>query len=125
MDIEINCHSGVPVFRQIIDQILFKISAGKLNSGGKLPTIKELSEKLSVNPNTVSKAYRELELRGIIEGQRGTGSFVAEKVPAVSKKEKKSKVKEICERAIIEASHLGISIREIENYILNIERMKS
>src|SRR5579875_560802 len=70
-------HSGVPVYRQIIDQVNGGIAAGALVCGDQLPTVRQLAVDLSINPNTVIRAYRELEIRGVLETQQGTGTFIA------------------------------------------------
>jgi GntR family transcriptional regulator len=78
----LDLHSGVPVYRQIIDQVVGGIAAGTLVGGDQLPTIRQLAVDLSINPNTVIRAYRELEIRGVLETQQGTGTFVThQKVP--------------------------------------------
>src|SRR5215471_18890656 len=69
--------SGVPFYRQIIDQVLLAVADGRLEAGAQLPTVRQLAVDLSVNLNTVAKAYREMEIRGIVETQQGTGTFVA------------------------------------------------
>src|ERR1041385_2111408 len=69
--------SGVPVYRQIIDQVLGGIAAGTLVPGAQLPTVRQVAVDLSINPNTVVRAYRELEIRGVLETQQGTGTFVS------------------------------------------------
>src|SRR5881398_1454037 len=72
-------HSGVPVYRQIIDQVIGGIAAGSLTGGDQLPTVRQLAVDLSINPNTVIRAYRELEIRGVLETQQGTGTFISHK----------------------------------------------
>src|SRR5438552_18432971 len=72
-------HSGVPAYRQIIDQVHAGLSSGSLTAGDQLPTIRQLAVDLEINPNTVMRAYRELELGGLIETHQGTGTFVANK----------------------------------------------
>src|SRR5258706_14047615 len=69
--------SGMPVYRQIIDQVLGGIAAGTLEPGAQLPTVRQVAVDLAINPNTVSRAYRELEIRGVLETQQGTGTFVS------------------------------------------------
>jgi GntR family transcriptional regulator len=69
--------SGVPLYRQIIDQVLLGVADGRLPAGTQLPTVRQLAVDLSVNLNTVAKAYREMEIRGIVETHQGTGTFVA------------------------------------------------
>jgi len=68
--------SGVPVYRQIIDQILGAIASGALSPGDQLPTVRQLAVDLAVNPNTVVRAYRELEIRGVLSTQQGVGTFI-------------------------------------------------
>src|SRR5436190_19136551 len=71
-------HSGVPVYRQIIDQVLGGIAAGTLSAGTQLPTVRQVAVDLSINPNTVVRAYRELEIRGVLETQQGSGTFISQ-----------------------------------------------
>src|SRR3974390_1007061 len=71
--------SGVPVYRQIIDQVLMAVSTGVLVGGAQLPTVRQVAVDLAINPNTVLRAYRELELRGAIMTQQGIGTFVTSK----------------------------------------------
>jgi GntR family transcriptional regulator len=68
--------SGVPAYRQIIDQILGSIASGALLPGDQLPTVRQMAVDLAINPNTVSRAYRELEIRGVLETQQGVGTFI-------------------------------------------------
>src|ERR1700742_4996114 len=90
-------NSGIPVYRQIINQVSGAVADGSISRGDQLPTIRLLSERLNVNPNTVAKAYRELELKGIILSERGSGSFIqpqtAPAPPAPA--EKKARLKKI------------------------------
>src|SRR6266404_14671 len=72
----LDLRSGVPVYRQIIDQVIGGIAAGTLACGDQLPTVRQLAVDLSINPNTVIRAYRELEIRGMLETQQGTGTFI-------------------------------------------------
>src|SRR5436305_499540 len=69
--------SGVPVYRQLMDQILTAMASGKLGAGDQLPTVRQVAVDLSINPNTVMRAYRELEIRGILESLQGTGTFIS------------------------------------------------
>jgi GntR family transcriptional regulator len=69
--------SGVPVYRQIIDQVTGGMAAGALAPGDQLPTVRQLAVDLSINPNTVIRAYRELEIRGVLETEQGTGTFIS------------------------------------------------
>ena len=80
----IEFHSGIPVYKQIIHQVQAAITAGRLKAGDQLPTIRALHEQLNVNPNTVAKAYRELQHLGLLSAEHGSGCFV--KVPAEAPK---------------------------------------
>jgi GntR family transcriptional regulator len=73
----LDLRSGVPVYRQIIDQVTGAIAAGGLAGGDQLPTVRQVAVDLSINPNTVIRAYRELEIRGVLETHQGTGTFVS------------------------------------------------
>src|SRR5229473_6207820 len=77
--LKLDLQSGVPVYRQIIDHVLGGISAGSLKPGDQLPTVRQLAVDLSINPNTVVRAYRELEIREILATQQGTGTFITAK----------------------------------------------
>src|SRR6516164_11535921 len=76
-EFRLDLHSGVPVYRQIIDQVLGGLAAGGLTPGHQLPTVRQVAVDLSINPNTVVRAYRELEIRGVLETQQGTGTFIS------------------------------------------------
>ncbi len=75
----IDLHSGMPVYRQLIDQVRSGIASGSLTAGDQLPTVRQLAVDLAINPNTVMRAYRELELGGLLETHQGTGTFIANK----------------------------------------------
>jgi GntR family transcriptional regulator len=77
--LRLDLHSGVPVYRQIIDQVRGGIAAGTLAPGDQLPTVRQLAVDLAINPNTVMRAYRELELGGALETHQGTGTFISDK----------------------------------------------
>src|SRR5580693_6178335 len=75
----LDAHSGVPVYRQLIDQVQGAIAIGALRSGDQLPTVRQVAVELEINPNTVLRAYREMEIRGLLDTQQGTGTFIAER----------------------------------------------
>src|ERR1700688_4993455 len=75
----IDLHSGVPVYRQLVDQVRGGMASGSLNAGDQLPTVRQLAVDLAINPNTVMRAYRELELGGLLATHQGTGTFIANK----------------------------------------------
>jgi GntR family transcriptional regulator len=76
-EFRLDSQSGVPVYRQLIDQVLGGMAAGTLAGGHQLPTVRQVAVDLSINPNTVVRAYRELEIRGVLETQQGTGTFIS------------------------------------------------
>ena len=81
-------HSGVPVYRQLIDQVQGAIAGGLLRPGDQLPTVRLVAVELAINPNTVLRAYREMEIRGILDTQQGTGTFIADRQAGPSKEER-------------------------------------
>src|SRR5512146_1850603 len=76
-EFRLDLHSGVPVYRQLIDQVLGGIASRVLVPGDQLPTVRRVAVDLSINPNTVARAYREMEIRGVLDTQQGTGTFVS------------------------------------------------
>ena len=112
--ISIDARSGVPFYRQIIDQVLLGIAAGQLHPGARLPTVRQLAIDLKVNPNTVSRAYRELEIRGVVNTQRGTGTFIAVE-PGVAEDEAKRLefLEKFCNQMVADAGKNGFSLREV------------
>lgn len=112
--------SGVPVYRQIIDQIRFGIASGQLKLGEQLPTVRGLAVELKVNLNTVSKAYKELEIKNILETQQGSGTFINKTEQVVPDKEWEDKLKEICTQFSSVAFSYGFSLDEIMRELKNI-----
>ena len=122
MKFSIDQSSGVPYYRQVIDQILYAIARDELLTGTKLPTVRQLAVDLSINPNTISKAYNELIIKGVLETQQGTGTFVSAKGVEIDDLERKRKVDELVQEFVSKASTYGIKVEEL---ILNLqERME-
>jgi GntR family transcriptional regulator len=105
--------SGVPVYRQIIDQVLGGIAAGSLRAGEQLPTVRQLAVDLSVNPNTVIRAYRELEIRDVLSSQQGTGTFVTARKPERDDEERQRRLAQIAGEAVARAGAEGFSVQEL------------
>ena len=101
--------SGVPVYRQIIDQILGGISAGTLEPGSQLPTVRQLAVDLAINPNTVVRAYRELEIRGILNTQQGVGTFVTAVPVQPDDAERQRRLDQLVGEFIARAGAVGFS----------------
>ena len=116
--------SGVPIYRQIIDQIRFGIASGQLKLGEQLPTVRTLAVDLKVNLNTVSKAYKELEIKNILETQQGTGTFISKTEDVMPEKERTDKLKEICMQFSSIALGYGYSLDEIIQELKIIETFK-
>ena len=95
MEMRIDTKSGVPFYRQIIEQVKFAIARGDLLPGDQLPTVRQLAVDLSINPNTVIRAYRELELSGTLETHQGSGTFVGREKPQVDELERQRMLDQI------------------------------
>ena len=104
--------TGVPFYRQIIDQVLLAVGDGRLKPGTQLPTVRQLAVDLSVNLNTVARAYREMEIRGIVQTQQGTGTFVAARTGAKTR-EKRKAMQELVDRFIANGEALGIPLEDL------------
>jgi len=124
IDFKLDYASGVPIYRQIIDQIRFGIVSGQLKLGEQLPTVRALAVDLKVNLNTVSKAYKELEIKNILETQQGTGTFINKTDDLVPEKERDDKLKEICTQFSSVAFSYGFSVEEIIQEMKNIQTFK-
>ena len=96
IDFKLDPKSGVPFYRQIIDQIRYGVASGGLKVGEQLPTVRALAVQLKVNLNTVSKAYRELEIQSVLETQQGTGMFIGSISVQISPEERQNKIANIC-----------------------------
>lgn len=118
---QVEYHSGIPVYRQIINHVCAAVVEGSFKPGDQLPTIRALSERLNVNPNTVAKAYRELELKGMIVSERGSGSFIqaqpAAPATAPAANEKKARLNNLYHRLLTEAASSGVTESELLSFI--------
>jgi GntR family transcriptional regulator len=113
--------SGVPAYRQIIDQVLGGISAGTLRPGDQLPTVRQLAVDLAINPNTVVRAYRELEIREVLSTQQGTGTFLTDKKPPVDDVERRRRVGQLVGEWMARAGAEGIALAEIIDYLNELQ----
>jgi GntR family transcriptional regulator len=109
MLLDIDHHSGMPIYRQIIDQIRRQIMGGQLPEGWQLMSVRELAEQLRVNPMTISKAYTLLEVEGLLERRRGIGLFVARLQKEHKLQTKAALLQQIIRKAAVTAVQLGIS----------------
>jgi GntR family transcriptional regulator len=112
--------AGVPFYRQIIDQIKFGIASGNLTAGEQLPTVRALAVELKVNLNTITKAYKELEILSILETQQGSGTYIGNIDIKIPENEKKKKLKDICNEFSTIAYSYGFSKEDIINELQKI-----
>ncbi len=111
--IRIDSKSGVPFYRQIIEQIKFAVAHGRLQPGDRLPTVRQLAVDLAVNPNTVVRAYRELEIEGVIDTQQGSGTFVGTERPEIDDLERRRMLDQILTDLLARASSYGFSVEDV------------
>lgn len=116
--------SGVPVYRQIIDQVTGGIAAGRLRAGMQLPTVRQMAVDLAVNPNTVMRAYRELEIRGILETQQGTGTFISRQPAPVDEVERARRLDQLVGEFVARAGAEGFSVRDVLSRLRELDSDK-
>src|SRR6202171_3457876 len=109
--------SGVPVYRQLIDQVLLAMASGVLQGGSQLPTVRQLAVDLAINPNTVVRAYRELEIRGILATQQGTGTFITDAQPKPNEAERRRRIAQLAGDLLARAGAEGITLDELLDYL--------
>ena len=106
-------HSGVPVYRQIIDQVIGGMASGVLAGGDQLPTVRQMAVDLSINPNTVIRAYRELEIRGVLETQQGTGTFISHKKIERDDAARQRSLNQLAGEFVARAGSAGFTVDEL------------
>ena len=109
----LDLRSGVPVYRQIIDQVLAGVASGTLAPGDQLPTVRQMAVELAVNPNTVLRAYRELEIRGVLETHQGSGTFIANRKVERDEVERRRQLDQLVGEFIARAGSGGFTLREL------------
>ena len=117
VEFKLDLKSGVPFHRQIVDQIRYGIASDRLLPGEQLPTVRALAVDLQVNPNTVRKAYSELEILGILDTQQGTGTFVSHQQVEIGADEKKRMLRQICDELVARGSQYGFTLKEIVTHM--------
>ena len=105
--------SGVPFYRQIIDQVQFAIANGRLGPGDQLPTVRQLAVDMKINPNTVARAYQELEIKGVVNTQMGTGTFIGNEKVEISELERRRMLDQICTELLSRASTYGFTVKNV------------
>ena len=113
MDIHISPSDGVPIYLQIVNQVKYLVASGRLAPGEELPAIRVLAERLTVNPNTVARAYRELEIAGIVHKRRTAGTYVSGAGSPLARRERRKIINERIDALLAEARQLGIRTDEV------------
>jgi GntR family transcriptional regulator len=114
----LDLQSGVPLYRQIIDQVRGGIASGTLTVGDQLPTVRQLAVDLSINPNTVVRAYRELELGGLLETHQGTGTFISAQKLRSGEEERARQLAQIVADGVARAGAAGFTVEDLIEQLL-------
>lgn len=117
MFFSLNPTSGVPLYRQLFQQLRERIVSGQIAAGTQLPSVRDLSAELHINPLTVAKVYQFLERDGLVETRRGLGTFVAAITQELTKKEQHEQLEPALRQVVTEAMHLGLSSEELEKLV--------
>jgi len=112
-EFRLDLRSGVPVYRQIIDQIMGGMAAGVLAGGDQLPTVRQVAVDLAINPNTVGRAYRELEIRGVLETHQGTGTFISHQKVKRDDVERERQLNQLVSDFVARAGAAGFTIEDL------------
>ena len=113
MEIRISSGDSQPIYAQIVSQVKHLVASGRLKAGDELPAIRSLAEQLLINPNTVARAYRELEGDGVVEKRRTAGTFVSAQGSRLSRRERMKTLTERVDQLLIEASQLDFSVDDV------------
>jgi GntR family transcriptional regulator len=109
----LDLHSGMPVYRQVMDQVRGGIASGALTAGDQLPTVRQLAVDLEINPNTVVRAYRELELGGLLETHQGTGTFISAQKMKRTDAQREKQLAQIVGDCVSRAGAAGFTVDEL------------
>jgi len=117
MQIHISANDGLPIYVQIVNQVKYLVASGRLAPGQELPAIRVLAEQLIVNPNTVARAYRELETAGVVEKRRTAGTFVSDQGSPLARRERIKILSQRIDALLAEARQMDISFEDIVKLI--------
>jgi GntR family transcriptional regulator len=117
----LDAHSGVPVYRQLIDQVQAAIASGVLSTGEQLPTVRQVAVDLAINPNTVSRAYREMEIRGLLDTQQGTGTFIADRKVEYSKDDRERMLGQLVSEFVSRAGASGFTLKQLMKALKDLQ----
>src|SRR5260370_19150324 len=121
---QLDLRSGVPVYRQIIDQVLVAVASGACTGGEQLPTVRQLAVDLSINPNTVVRAYRELEIRGILTTHQGTGTFITPAKVDSNDAERQRRLSQMVSEFVAHAGGAGFTLQEVMDRLAELQSEK-
>jgi GntR family transcriptional regulator len=113
LEFRLDSRSGVPAYRQIIDQVMGGVALGVLGAGAQLPTVRQMAVDLAINPNTVGRAYREMEIRGVVETQQGTGTFVSHQKVKHDEVERQRQLNQITSEFVARAGAAGFKLQDL------------
>ena len=113
MQIYISTQDGVPIYLQIVNQVKYMVAAGRLRPGEQLPPVRKLAEELLINPNTVARAYRELEAAKVLSTRQGSGAYVADNASPLARREQTKILRDRIDQLLAEARHMGVQVDEL------------
>jgi GntR family transcriptional regulator len=113
--------SGVPVYRQIMDHVMAGVAAGTLATGDQLPTVRQLAVDLEINPNTVVRAYKELEIRGLLETHHGTGTFIGSNKVKRSDVDRQRQLTQLAGDFVARAGSAGFTVEELLEHLQELQ----
>jgi len=113
VQLHISANDGVPIYLQIVNQVKYLVASGRLTPGEELPPMRVLAERLLINPNTVARAYRELEIAGIVTKRRTAGTYVSDAGSPLARRERVKILTERIDALLAEARQLNVGIDEI------------
>ena len=122
MQLHVSPADGVPIYLQIVNQVKYLISSGRLAAGEELPPIRTLAEQLLINPNTVARAYRELELAGVVEKRRTTGTYVSGGASPLARRERLKILGRRVDALLAEARQMDVSLDDVIDLVRQRDR---
>lgn len=117
MDLQISTHDGMPIYQQIVNQVRHLVASGRLEPGEELPPIRVLAEQLTVNPNTVARAYRELEVAGVVTKRRTTGTYVSGGAVPLDLHERLKLLTDRVDALLLEAAQLDLAPDDLAEFL--------
>lgn len=117
MQLHISTSDGVPIYQQIVNQVKYQVAAGRLRAGEELPPVRTLAEQLVINPNTVARAYRELESAGVVATRRGSGTYVAEQKCPFTRRERVRVLSARADALLAEGHQMDFDTDEIADLV--------